>query len=749
MKGKIYFFGILLMLLVLFIAAVQGINWGIENSWTPDNVKNDPLGAFNTNPERAVSLHPKILDNNEIAKKWFNEGDIAKHIQLQPNYAKEHFEGNGLGGVGGEEYVKHVTDNKVRFVKGRNDITISERIIKNNKVSLDLTKYEQGTIIEPDGTNGFKVIPPGKGEVSIVADTQSKIDYDAGTFIAGNNKFGAESVSKISIDKNNIYTITTKEGRVVEVFSKDKFEFSNNVLAVGKDARVSDLANGAITEAYGATKMEFVGKEGYKINGNFVHKFDLKGVGKASIPSTHEILARKSEVFEGENRNFCYKCGIGPNNIDKIEDKTIVFDGKDFYVKGMASVSIYNGKETFSSEGLVNGVVLKMNGREKDLLNVDENELRLSKINKIEKERNRHQERRLFAEDKETDKQITEKLKKLPERLSDEKVAVLKNKGKYEGKYFGNYEIEELDDYKEFSSVAKSRISNDKFYHESEITYNPSSDDEKYGFKIQKSGLFSEAIENGNSVTTGIKPLDYYSFKTKGEEKWNIQKGSFYALNEEEPLTYLTDTKFYAGGGNGVYNGNAYGDISRYMGEQLGGFSGGVAERAYKGKYVPLLNLEVTKDRLVVDHSLTKDLVPEISLTDKIPHLSRHREWVAEQLKTGNYFPINGKINNMVDKGVIPKEMGQIISDYVSQSLDKIQPTRIPDEVDGFSLVFNQINDGNAKVSLIIRGDKGSILNIPEKVISAEDSWIKEANSRMESLSKIDWRYLIEAHASK
>lgn len=743
MKGKICFFGLLLMLLVLFIAAVQGINWGIEDSWTPDNVRNDPLGAFNTNPDRAVSLHPKILDDKRLAERWFNEGDIAKHIQLQPDYAKEHFEGSGLGGVGGEEYIKFVSNGNVKLINGRSDIKIAGQVISNVEgPSLVLEGYPAGTKIEPNGVNGFKVTLLGEGEVVVTGKT-SLVNYENGKFSFIKDfpynrvSIGAESISKINIEGGNNHLITTKEGRVIKIFSEKGFEFEDNVLKAYEGSTVFDTANSAETTIYSApnkigdaTSIKFFGKEGYNIEGNFLHKFNSE-IGEVTVPSPFEGVVRKiagekkikeiTDILQGENIRFCYKCGLDVNNI---ADKTIIFDGKDFYSSGIVSLGIEKGNELYASAGTIKGVVYRTNGKELDILkNPDKETLMLATIESIEK------------------KTREGKVGNLPKKLTEQEIFKLKDEQRYsEFDYVNGYLKDDIRKQAGFETlVASANIKGNSMYA-SAIGYNLAKSN--YDLNINKAGLFSDAI-------TGTKkePIDY-SFKIKGKEEWSIKGGDFHAGNKK--IDYYTDTRIDAHSRDGVSSVAWHGEISSLMEDvtkeaTAGEFGGGIkasgikgivggVKGALKGKDMPLLTIEANagKGSLLMESILDEKIVNEGM---RLKYAKRFEERIANKLKNVDLTFINGKIGAIADKGLLQKDSAQMLEDYVSNSLVVIQQ-KIPDRVMGFKLNLDQQNPSQAKISGILIGNEYSVI-LPEKVVGTYGkNLVAETSSRLEIASQ-------------
>lgn len=733
-----------LLAIFLFLSAitgVQGIEWGTESAWTAENVKTHPLEAFTANPEKAVGIYPQILEDNDISKKWFNEGDAASHIKLQPQYAKKYFEGNGLGEIGGKHYILHLSNGNIELVNGRSDITISGITISNAKgPSLILEGYPSGTKIEPNGINGFKVIPPGEQGVSVTG-ASSKAGYGSGKLIieeSGKKMLvGTKDVSGVDIKGGNEYTITTTEGRAITVLSEKEFEFSNGILRVGKGSAVKEQANTAVTTSYGPTSIKFTGREGYEITGNFKHEFD-SGLGKITVPSREEAIARFNGALQGEDLRFCYKCG---SKVEDIGDRSVIFDGKDFYSSGKVSTNILNEEGQHISGGAIKGVVYRTNGREIEIIkNPDDGALRLAAITSIE-EKGRQLERRLLESELDgTRSVIQSKIDELPQRLSEEmsdsEILELRGGGALERDYIpykdDYYKKSDIDDYAKFETlVASTNIKGNSVYA-SAIGYDLA--DNEYDLKINKIGLFSDAITG-----TEKEPIDFV-FKA-GKEKWEIKDGSFY--HKDEQLDYYTDLSSHIKK-NGNYAVKVHGDVSGLLADLSGT---GAAKDLFKGKDMALLDLNVGKDSLVLRSEIDEELINDIKGRGAklwlgswgFNYAEEFEKKIADEMKLyADPKFVNGKIGMLADKGILPQEVAQTIENYISGYFSKAQETGVLDQLEmvkGFEVVMGQ-KPAQAEMSFKILTPEGDIAAPAAVLNTGEKNLLAEANSRLADVSR-------------
>ena len=770
----------LILVFVLLVSSLKGqppTDWGTDESWTEENVRAHPEEAFNANPDKAVATWEGILENDEFASRFFTGAAVGTRIKEHSEKATQYFEKPGnLKGDGGEAYVEYKSGGNVDFQYSGGNVEIKGNSLSNLKGApiQDLSQYPAGTIIMPNGDNGFKIILPGGKAIAIAGGNElTPIDYNL------------EKGIEVANAANNRFDIVIGEGDIAKKlrFSGGKgFELNGDSINIHSGDVVGIGLGGEFREvkSYGDSSILFAG-EGYKIQGDFYHSFNTK-IGRVEVPTFLEAIGKeKGVIVEKKVITLCVLCG------EKIEeDGAVVWDGDKLNAYGKVSLSLEkeNG-EAIHSAGLIDGMGYSLDVGSINIVKVPSVEqLSNNLIVEIEKKKGEYRERgkeinkeiaelekeksknkRQIELLKKTDKIIDVKIGELPFKYSENKFNELSRdtsfvKSDYyefiasdNNKYY--YGIADLNKY-DVKLVAISNIK-EKTVYASLMTTNLEKGRE-YDIAVNKISFFSDSIAG----TEKNEPINF-DFKVDGNTKGRLTNNKFYGPGDKE-MDFYTDilikTKKEKETDPDI---SLTGYVDTMLSDLTPTGGKGAVKAQLEGKNLDLLSVKINKEERTIlfrndldSQSGIINLASDVSEAGKI--ILRVGGWfkgegtlagtiehtIADHIKAQVYLTresdldaISGPMDRLA--GVISPATVNSMKEGIKEVVEELRQSPELDKMvryKGIEVEIKQLNENEAQIAFKISGSGGDINVGPIAINTDGKDIIEEAANQLEKFNQ-------------
>ena len=706
--------------------------------------------AQQENLDKKAEDNPQLLNDPNFLSSYLSGsdlggGDNSALVSSRMEKARKHFEQPGnLAGEGAQVYLRARTNGNVQFLFGNaQGLKASGNTLYNVAGSpiLDINQFPSGTLIRPNGQNGFIVTLLGKPDFTISGgNVNTPVAYEGQNIKIGQQSnlvtIAGGSANSVAITDEGIFNVELSSGKKVKIRADSPFKITNDGVSLQAKTDSSFLheLKWNNLRTFGETTLTFK-EQGYRIEGDFYHEMDTS-LGKVAVPTLAESLV--SEAGIAKNKAIaCFKCG------DKLENDMVVWDGKKIIASGKVGLSIEKNDEVMFAKGLANNIEYEIDANGINMVKkppVDD--VRPELLASLLKQKDDYQQRLKEIDGKISNGAIGQELERLqntriilekrvwelPSPVSDSDESV-KDKFEYMGK---NYDIRALSGHKAGLLSTSIVRGNDMYVALLNEKMQPFGTSDP-SLEVHKLSLASNSLQQSENVPE-IKPLQF-SVNAHNAE-WDIKndqivsKGTIY----NSYMDFDTRTKVLMSD-NEI---RIASDVSKVAANAAPVGVDILVGKALSGKYLDALSVKVGENRIEIlndfesnrgkiestssyfDKALKETLDLSIqtgkflgvtganTLTDVMEETAatKMKEEVLLR-KDSDIQAVTNAVRSMVQQQIIPDETGKGIIEGIQRSSQQLKETQFMSDLLRYRssrAVIEQKTPDTATVTFYIEG---------------------------------------------
>lgn len=699
--------------------------------------------------DKKVDGNPQLLNDPNFLSSYLSGSDLSSGgdsalLSNRMEKARKHFEQPGnLAGEGAQVYLQARTRGNVQFLLGdEKGLKASGNTLSNvgGVPIADISQFPSGTMIKPNGQNGFIITLPGKQDFTISGgSTSTPITYDGQNIKIGQQSnavtIAGGSANSVSITDEGVFNVEHSSGNKVKIRAENPFSITSDGLTLQAKSDSSFLHEfkWKNLRTFGDTTLTFKG-DGYRIEGDFYHEMDTS-LGKVAVPTLAESLVSEAGIVKN-NVIACFKCG------DNLENNMVRWDGSKITAKGKVGLSVEKNDEVLFAKGLANNIEYEINSKGISMTkkpSVDD--LRPELLADLLKQKNDYQQRINEIDGKisngatgpeldrlqNTRSILEKKVGELPSQISESDESE-KDKFEYQGKH---YRYQALSGHR-VGLLSASIVRDNEMYvtllNEKMQPFGTSDP----SLEVHKLSLASNSLQQETQLKN--KPLQF-SVNTPNAE-WDINnnqivsKGSVY----NSYLDFDTST-IVSMSGDEI---KIASDISKVAANAAPPGIDILVRKALSGKYLDALSVKIEENRIEIlnDFESNRGKIESTnSYFDKAL-----KETLDLSIQTGKFFGITGSNNlpdvmgevaatkmkeevllrkdsdieavtnavrSIVQQQIIPQETGQSIIEGIQKSSQQLKETQFMSDLLRYrssKAVIEQKTPDTATVTFYIEG---------------------------------------------